>query len=493
MELKVRFLNWEAGIPSAMINQKTAENIGININDRISLKTSGKKSKEASVVLETVKGIIKINEIGVSQELKSYLKLRKGQKIDVNLSMPPQSMEFIKKKLQGKKLKKKEINLIIKDIVNNSLFEPEIALFISGIYKNRMTFKEIIYLIEAIHKSGNVLKLRGKYIVDKHSIGGVPGNRTTPLVVSICSSAGLTMPKTSSRAITSAAGTADVIETIANVEYKIKELKKIIKKTHAFMVWGGYSGLVPADSKIIKIEKSLKIDPLAMLMASVMSKKLSVGSRYILIDIPYGIGAKVDKKNALFLKRNFERLGKHFKLNLKCVLTDGSQPIGYGVGPVLELIDVLNILDPKKEGSKDLEDKAIFLASQILEMTGKAKKGQGEFLARKILKSGKAFEKFKEIISAQEGDLNKIKLAKFKHTFVAKSQGKIRTIHNKKITSLARMLGCPLDKQAGIYLHILKGQNIKKRQKLATLYSNSKVRLNEAKRFFKEGNPIEID
>ncbi len=492
MELKIRFLDWEAGVPSAMLNQKTADKLGIQTKDRISLRTMGNNPKEVSTTLDTIKGIIRENEVGVSNELKDRLSLRKGQKVDVNLAIPPKSLEFAKKKMEGKRLKKKEIYSIIKDVVSNSLSESEIALFVSGMYKHGMNIKETIHLIEAILKTGNQLKLRNKFVVDKHSIGGVPGNRTTPIVVPICVAAGLTMPKTSSRAITSAAGTADVIETIASVEFSMKELKKIIKKTGGCMVWGGYLGMVPADSKIIRVEKALKIDPMAQLIASIMAKKLAVGSRYILVDIPYGKGAKVDKKHANFLKKKFEALGKHFKVNLKCVLTDGTQPIGCGVGPVPELKDVIAILDPEKQGPKDLEEKSLLLSSEIIRMTGKAGKEESKKKAKDILYSGKAFEKFKEIIEAQSGNINKIKEAKLNHNILAKKSGKIKNIENKKISSLARITGCPLDKQCGLYLHVLKGEKVKKKQKLITIYANSKTRLNEAIRYFKEEKPIKI-
>lgn len=492
MELKVRLLDWEAGVPSVMLNQKTADKVGIFTKDRVSIRTMNKNPKEVSTTLDTIKGIIRENEIGVSNELKDRLSLRKGQRVDVNLAVPPQSLEQIKKKMEGKELTGSEIHTIIKDVVDNSLSESEIALFVSGMYKHGMNTKETINLIEAILKTGSKLKLRNKYVVDKHSIGGVPGNRTTPIVVSICVAAGLIMPKTSSRAITSAAGTADVIETIARVEYNMKDLKKLIKKTGGCMVWGGYLGMVPADSKIIRVEKSLKIDPMAQLIASIMSKKLAVGSKYIIIDIPYGKEGKVTKNHALELKRKFEELGKYFKVKVKCVLTDGEEPIGRGVGPVLELRDIIKVLDPEKNGPDDLENKSIMLASHLLEMTGKAKKGEGEVLARGILKNGKAFEKFKEIIEAQEGDFSQIKEAKFKRSFVARKSGKVKNLNNKKIGSLARVTGCPLDKSAGLYLHVKKNEKVKKRQKLLTVYANSKTRLNEAIRYYNEERPIVI-
>jgi len=265
-----------------------------------------------------------------------------------------------------------------------------------------------------------------------------------------------------------------------------------MRKSNAFLVWGGAFDLVPADSKIIKVEKELKIDPRAQLLASIMAKKLAVGSKYILIDIPYGKSSKLGKQGALKLKRDFEKLGKHFKKKMKVVLTDGSQPIGNGAGPILEIMDVISILDPNKKGPIDLEEKSIFLSSKILEMTGKAKKGKGKIMAEELLSSGAAFKKFNQIIKAQNGSIEKLELSKFKKDIYAKKSGKIIEIHNKKLNSLARVSGSPADSKAGTYLHVRVKDKIKKNEKILTIYSESKVRLNEALRFYKATNPIKI-
>jgi AMP phosphorylase len=490
MKLKVKLWRWSAGIPVAILNKKTADKMGVHTKDRISIKKLKRNAREISTVVDTIGILVKKNEIAISCEIRDILDLREGQMVDVNLAESSRSLTFIKEKLDGKKLSKEKIFEIIKDVVDNDLSEAEIALFVASMHIKGMDFNEITNLIKAILDSGNKLNLKRKLIADKHSIGGVAGNRTTPIVVSICAAAGLTIPKTSSRAITSAAGTADVIETIAKINFNMKELKKIIQKTKGCMVWGGGLGMVPADSKIIRIEKQLKIDPKAQLLASIMSKKLAVGSNYILIDIPYGKGAKVNKNKALELKGDFERLGKYFKKKLEVVLTDGSQPIGNGVGPALELIDVKKVLDPEQTGPLDLEEKSIFLSAKLLEMTGKAKKGEGELISRKLLTSGKAFEKFKQIIKAQSGNINKIKLAKLSHNIVAKKSFKIKSIDNKKINYLARVAGCPLDKSAGLYLHYKVGDKVAKGEKLITIYAESKARLGEAVKFYKENKVI---
>lgn len=490
MKLKIKFLEWSAGLPVAMLNKETAERIGVHTKDRIFIK-SGFKS--ITTIIDTVEKIVKKDEIAVSSEIKKRMHFKEGQKVKVGFAVSPDSLNYIKQKLDGKKLNENQINEIIKDVVNNSLSEAEIALFISSMYNHGMTMKETIYLIKAINKNGNTLNFNhGRKVVDKHSIGGVPGNRTTPIVVSICAAAGLTIPKSSSRAITSAAGTADVIETIAKVEFPLKKLKKIVKKTNACIVWGGSLDLVPADSKIIQIEKTLKIDPQAQLLASIMSKKIAVGSKYILIDIPYGKGAKVSKKEAEKLKQKFLKLGKYFKKKMKVVLTDGTQPIGNGVGAVLEIIDVINVLKPKEKGPKDLEDKSLFLSGELLELSGKAKKGEGLELAKSILYSGKAFEKFQEIIHAQKGNLNRIPKLKNKTEIHSNQTGKIIEIDNKRISSLARLAGCPADKSAGIYLHKQVGQRVKKGEPLLTFYFESKSRIESTLKYYKKYPCIKI-
>jgi len=351
---------------------------------------------------------------------------------------------------------------------------------------------EIVWMTEAIFKTGKKLNLNKKIIVDKHSIGGIAGNRTTPLVVSICAAAGLIFPKTSSRAITSAAGTADVMEAICRVDFSPIELKKIINKTNACLAWGGSLGFAPADDKIIRVESQINIDPEPNLLASIMAKKLSVGSKFILIDIPYGKYAKVNKDKAFDLKKKFEEMGKRFNLKLKCVITNGSEPIGRGVGPVMELIDIVKILKCEKDAPSDLRNKSLFLSGQILELAGKSKKGQGEKLALGILNSGKAFTKFKEIVEAQDGKLVELKPGKFSHEIKSGKTSKVISIDNKKINILARVAGSPNDKKAGLYIYKHIGEKLNKGDGIITIYSSSKHKLKDAVDFYKENKIIQI-
>jgi len=491
MKLKVKFLKFLAGRPIVILNSSTAGRISVHIGERILVSKFGDSMIS---IVDVSKELLKQNEIALSDEIIKVLNVSEGDEVEVSLAEKPESTLFIKKKMENNPLSEEELYAIIKDVVDNALTEAEIAYFVSAVYKNGMNEREIENLISAMVSTGKRLNFSGK-VVDKHSIGGVAANRTTPIVVPICAAAGLIMPKTSSRAITSAAGTADVVESIANVEFSAEEIKKIVEKTNACMVWGGSLGLSPADDKLIQVERVLNLDPEPQLLASVLSKKISVGSKYVLIDIPYGKSAKVDKKRALVLKQKFESLGKKFGLKLKCVLTDGSQPIGNGIGSLLEIRDVISVLRKDSDAPKDLEKKSIYLAGEILELSGASKKGAGEKLAKSLLDSGKAFSKFKEIIEAQKGkvpssgEINS-KIGKIHKSVEAEKNSEIKEMDNKKISLIANIAGSPMDKGSGIYLHKHVGEKVKKGEKILTIYSDSQARLKNALELYSKIKPV---
>tara|TARA_Y100000310_G_C20667151_1_gene808210 strand:+ start:944 stop:2410 length:1467 start_codon:yes stop_codon:yes gene_type:complete len=478
MKLKIKKLEFAAGRPVCMIHEDTTKLLSLHVGNRVLIK---KGKRNIISIVDTVDGFVKRNQIAVSDIIRKKLNLKTHDTVEVDILKRPLSIKLIKKKLEGHRLSKKEIYEIIENIANNSLTEVEIAFFVSAVYSEGMSMTETKNLTQAMVDKGNQLKIKGK-IFDKHSIGGIAGNRTTPIVTAICAAAGLKMPKTSSRAITSAAGTADVIETIARVDFSIPEIKKIVQKTNACFVWGGALGLAPTDDKIIKIERIVNIDSTSQLLASILSKKISVGSKYILIDIPYGKSTKVSKKEAKKLKKAFITLANKFDLKLRVLLTNGTEPIGNGIGPALEMQDIINILS-RKEHIKDLEEKSLKLAAELLRLAGKK-----PTLARKILDSKQAYNKFLEIIKAQKGDINKLKKLKPKFSFHIKANKKTKIKHmdNKLINRLARNAGCPEDKAAGIYIHKKKNQTANKNDKILTIYTTSKEKMKHAKLFYKK-------
>lgn len=488
MNLKVKLMNWSAGRPVAVLSRKLASRVNIHINDRVVLEKVGRKIVCVTDLSDTM---VRDDEIAVSSEVLEELRLAENELLKVEPTAKPQSIYYIHKKLSGEQLTKEEINSIIEDIVSNALTQAEVAYFVSGVFNKGMTKEETIDLTESMADSGIKSNFSSPIIADKHSIGGIAGNRTTPIIVAICASTGLIMPKTSSRAITAAAGTADVVEVLCPVDFSYEKLKQIVEKIGACLAWGGSLGLAPADDKLIQVERLLNVDPEPQLLASIMSKKIAAGSTHIIIDIPYGFSAKVEtKEEAKSLGKKFEELGEYFNMKVKTLLTDGSQPIGNGIGPCLEINDILKILHQKKDRPKDLEKKSLFLTAQLLELTGKAKKGRGLILATQMLKSGKALHKFKEIIEAQGGKVIEQKLPKINRDVFTDKNFKIKFIDNKKINELARLAGSPADKKAGVYLYKKRGDKLKKGEKIMTIYSESNEKLKNAWEYYISSKPI---
>lgn len=494
MKLKVKDMDIETGGPLVVIlNEKDALKLDVHHMDRIKVK---KNNKIETVVADISEGNRTVPEgfIGVYEEVMNSLKLKKYDKVSISVARKPLSIEFIKKKLNGKKLTKQEIDQIVWDIVHNKLSESELTYFVAACYTNAMTIDETLLLTKAMARHGEILKLSAYPIIDKHCIGGIPGNRTTMVLVPIIAAAGFVIPKTSSRSITSPAGTADTMEVLAKVTFPISQMKGIVRKTKGCIVWGGSLNLAPADDKIINVEKALEIDAESQLLASIMAKKYSVSSTHILIDIPVGsYGSKIkNRPEAIRLKKHFEIIGRGLKKHIKVILTDGMQPIGNGIGPALEARDVLWILKRDKRAPSDLEEKSVYMACEIFKMLGIR---DGRNKACELLESGKAYAKMREIIKAQQGKIfepEQIKLGKFRHDVSSNKKGSIAKIDNHLISRIARVAGAPIDKSAGIYLYAHIGDRVRKGDKLFSIYSESRYKLAFAKDTLKNSFPFLI-
>jgi AMP phosphorylase len=496
MRLTVKDMDIATGdVLVAIINEKDALKMDIHALDRIKIQKGNRIETVIVNIAESEKAVPE-GHIGVFQEVTKSMGLRGGDTVSITLARKPWSLKYIKKKLDGGVLNKNEIYQIVWDIVHNKLDHTELTYFVAACYTHTMSLKETMYLTKAMAYEGDILNIRGYPIMDKHCVGGVPGNRTTIVIVPLCAAAGLIIPKTSSRSITSPAGTADTVEVLTNVSFSIKDMKRIVEKTNACMVWGGALNLAPADDYIIKVERPLSIDAKSQLLASVMAKKASVSATHVLIDIPYGKGAKIEtREQALKLKRNFLRLGDELGMILKVILTDGSQPVGNGIGPALEARDVLWLLRNDSRAPSDLRKKSLRMAGYMLEMAGKAEKGKGFKLALKILKKGMAYAKMVEIIKAQKGkEVNPedIPLGKFCYDVTAKKTGRIAIIDNNAVSRIARVAGAPADKGAGIYLYRHVNDKVRRGEKLFTIYANNKGKLDYAKEVYKDIGGVTI-
>jgi thymidine phosphorylase len=481
--------------PFVLMIDKDAKELGLKTLEKVKIK---KKNSKKSIIcdLEIInhngskivkKGLIKSGEIGIYEKAFEELELIENEKIDIIPIEKPKSLNYVRDKFIGKiKITKEIAKEIVKDIVENRYGDVETTYFVLACSVNKLTDEEVINLTEAMINVGKILKFKSDIIVDKHCIGGIPNNRTTMIVVPIIAAFGLTIPKTSSRSITSPAGTADTMEVLANVNIPLKEMYEIVKKENGCIIWGGGIELSPADDIIINVEHPLDIDSEGQMIASILSKKKSAGSTHVLIDIPIGEDAKVSSLYEGYrLMKRFEKIGKAIGLNVKCILTDGFEPIGNGIGPLFEAKDVISVLENKENAPEDLKEKALTLAGQILEMSKRVKKDEGYKIAKEILESGKALEKFNSIINAQ-GRKEIPKEGKYSFEIKSDFDGKIKKINNKKIAKMAFLLGAPEDKGAGLYLMKKTDDVVKKGETLFKIYSNSELKLKYTLNYYKE-------
>jgi thymidine phosphorylase len=422
------------------------------------------------------------SEIGLSDSAWEKLGVRKGQKVIVTLAESLDSFAFVRAKIHGKTLTDGDYKNIMHDMVDGRYSDIQLAAFITAFAD--LDKEETISLTKAMSESGRQLKWPQHPIVDKHCIGGVPGNRTTMILVPIIAAHGLTIPKTSSRAITSPAGTADTMEVITPVNLTIEEMRRVIEKEGGCIIWGGSVDLSPADDVLVQVERALDLDSQSQLIASVLSKKLAAGSTHVLIDMPIGPTAKVRYPNeAQALKSLFLEVGQVIGLNIQVVETDGTQPIGRGIGPMLEARDVLSVLRNEKDAPQDLRDRSLLLSGKILESYGGLPLGKGILEAKKILEEGRALKKFEAICKAQ-GGFREPTLAPYKHVIISSQKGIILSINNRLIARIAKLAGAPDSSAAGIDLHVSLKTVVEKGQPLFTIYAESPGELNYALHYF---------
>jgi len=473
------------GVKVVLLNEKDADKLDLHHNDRVIIR-KGKLRTTAILDIAESERAVPLGRIGLFEEVLDDIHGKHNDTIQLSAGKKPISVTYIKKKLDGKELNYPETHQIIYDIVEDHLTDIELASYITANYVYGMSMREILDSTKAMTVTGSTVKVRGKVIADVHGIGGVPGNRTTPIVVAILVAAGLKVPKTSSRAITSPSGTADTMDLFCPVGMPIAKLQKIIEKVGGCIVWGGAEeiNLAPADDKIIRIEHPLEIDAEGQMLASIMAKKASVCATHLLLEMSVGRSAKLpNRKEAMRLKKYFDIIGKGIGMKITFYIDDGSQPVGNGIGPALEARDVVWLLTNDPKAPKDLLKKSLKMSAQMLEFTGKAKKGKGIALAKKLIEDGSAYKKFVEIITAQGGcekKADQIPLGKFTKTIKAPKSGRISHVDNKITTKVGRAAGAPSDHGSGVYLHVHKGAKVKKGDPLFTIYSQNAEELGYA-------------
>lgn len=460
---------------------------GFNAQTRVMVRLNNRCIIATLNMIET--DLLAHNEASLSHYAWDLLSAKNGDEITISHPKTLESISYIRSKIYGNELKKSETESIIKDMLSGQLSDINIAMYIAACGGNRLTSQEVLDLTDAMVKTGQQLSWPSSLIVDKHSVGGLSGNRTTPIVVAIVAAYGLLIPKTSSRAITSPAGTADTMEVFTNVSLTTSAMKSVVEKEHGCFVWGGAIGISPADDLLIRIERTVNLDNIGQMVASILSKKIAVGSTHVVIDVPVGTTAKIRTlAQAEQLKTLLSFVASQFNIKVKIIFTDGSQPVGRGIGPALEARDIIAVLQNEQLAPADLREHALTLAGHLIDFCPKAKQG-GLEIAKQILSNGQAFTKFQAICNAQ-GGLKEIPIAPFTHTVEAKHSGLIRNIDNRHIATIAKLAGAPEAKSAGIELLVRLNSTIKKSQPLFKIHAETKGQLYYALDFFHQGHDI---
>jgi len=451
---------------------------GFEAQSRIQVEHEGRSIIATLNIVTT--DLLAPDEAGLSEAAWRLLRAKEGDRILLSHAAPLESLSRVRAKVYGKRLDEAEMDAIVQDIAAGRYSDVHLASFITACAADRLDLGEMASLTRAMIGVGQRIDWTQTPVMDKHSVGGLPGNRTTLVVVPIVAAFGLLIPKTSSRAITSPAGTADTMEILAPVALDIAPMRRVVEREGGCIVWGGAVRLSPADDVLIRVERPLDLDSEGQLVASILSKKAAAGSSHVVIDVPVGPTAKVRGLDAAkTLGRRLEEVGRAVGLTVRVAITDGTQPVGRGLGPALEARDVLSVLQGHRDAPQDLRERALLLAGDVLELSSRVPEGRGRIEAEAILDDGRAWRKFQAICEAQ-GGLREPPRAPHTHAVPAERAGRVIAIDNRRLARIAKLSGAPKARASGLQLHTPIGTRVEKGQPLFTIHAEARGELDYA-------------
>ncbi len=414
--------------------------------------------------------LVKPNELGLNNEAFEQINLPEGANISLTLSPPPPSLASIKRKIAGNILSAGEYASIVNDIAARRYSNMDIASFLvaSGSF---MTASEVLALTEALIGEETIRWDNESIVVDHHCFGGVPGNKTDLIITAIVAAYGLPMPKTSSKSLTSCAGVADTMSVLANVDLDEDRLKALVKENRGAIACYNSLPIAQANKIISSVERHIGITQQQHLAASILAIKLAAGVTHLVLDIPVGPSSRIKSTNeAMRLRKLVEYIGDMLSLEIDAVITDGSEPIGNGIGAVLEARDVMKILRNKPDAPQDLLEKSLFLAGRLLEFDPKLRGGQGYHVAKEILQSGRALETMNKIIHAQ-GKAPQPRLGHLTRDIVATTAGVVESIDNARINKIGVLAGASQYPGAGLDLLKKVGDRVEQGETLYRIHA----------------------
>jgi len=444
---------------------------GFSAHSRVHI-TSGDRSIIAT--LNVVRdGFVLPTEAGLSEAAWQLLDAVPGALATMSHPRPVESLGAVRAKVFGNAFDERQLKEILTDMAAGRYSDIELSAYLTACAAVGMNLDEVVWQTRSMVEVGSRLSWHRPVVADKHSVGGLPGNRTTPIVVAIVAAAGVCIPKTSSRAITSPAGTADTMATLAPVDLDLVAMRRVVEREGGCVIWGGAIHLSPVDDLLVRVERALDVDSDAQLVSSVLSKKVAAGATHVVIDVPVGPTAKIRTTGTADVVAGLlERVGAAVGLVVRPILTDGTQPIGRGIGPALEARDVVAVTRGDRGAPDDLRARAVQLAAEVLELAGTCPVGRGAETARAILDDGRAWRKLQAICEAQ-GGMRTPPASSQRVEITAPAAGRVRRIDSRRLARAAKLVGAPADPAAGIDLHVRLGDAVAARQPLFTLHAES--------------------
>lgn len=409
-------------------------------------------------------------------------------------------VDLIQKKKNGETLTKEEIDFMITDYVAGKIPDYQMSAMLMAIYFNGMENEELAAFTLAMRDSGDLVDLSPieGIKVDKHSTGGV-GDKTTLIVGPIVAACGVPVAKMSGRGLGFTGGTLDKLESISGfrIDLSAAEFFETVKKT-GISVIGQTGNLAPADKLLYALrDVTATVDSIPLIAASVMSKKLAAGSDKIVLDVTTGSGAFMkNTRDAKKLAKHMVAIGNHAGKETVAILTGMEEPLGFAIGNNMEVKEAIEVL--KGDGPEDVKEVSVALAGMMLSLgLENVSHSQGKRMAKKALSSGQAFEKFKEMVQAQGGDIRYVEHPEFferdafEGEVLAAEDGFLSGMDTEKIGVAAGLLGAgretkdsAIDMSAGIYLEKKIGDTVKKGEPIAICYAGTKEKLNRGMAMF---------
>lgn len=401
------------------------------------------------------------------------------------------TVDLIEKKRDGGQLTQQEIDWLITGYTNNQIPDYQMSAFMMAVYFQDMTDEEITAMTLAMAHSGDVIDLHSinGIKVDKHSTGGV-GDTTTLILAPLVASVGVPVAKMSGRGLGYTGGTLDKLEAIPGFKIEVPEEEFIrLVNENQVAVIGQSGNLAPADKKLYALrDVTATVNSIPLIASSIMSKKIAAGADAIVLDVTTGDGAFMkNPDDARRLAKTMVRIGKLANRQTMAVISDMSQPLGEAIGNSLEVVEAIETL--QGNGPEDLLEMCYVLGSQMVVLAKKANTiEEARRLLEEALDSGRAFEKFKEMIRSQGGDVSyieqpeKLLTAQYEIPLLAKESGVVTKLVANEIGIAAMMLGAgrktkedAIDYAVGLKLHKKIGDTIEAGEAILTIYSNTEA------------------